>query len=259
LNEGQFRQLLGAVARGELSTEDAVRRLASLPFEDLGFARVDHHRALRSLGPEVVYARGKTPGQAAAIVAALMRHDGAPVLVTKAERAHAEAVREVVPQAEWHARSGMLVCRRLEPAEDAGRVLVACAGTSDLPVAEEAWVTAEAFGLRVERLTDVGVAGAHRLFADTGRLQAADVLVVVAGMEGALPSLVAGLVRAPVIAVPTSVGYGAAFEGLAALLGMLNSCAVGVAVVNIDNGFGAGVLAARILEGARPRREQSAR
>ena len=238
------------MARRELSTEDALRRLARLPFEDLGFARVDHHRALRTLGPEVVYARGKTPEQVAGIVAALMRQEGAPVLVTKAEQAHADALREAAPEAQWHPRSGMLVCRRLTPAGHAGLVVVACAGTSDLPVAEEAWVTAEAFGCRVERLTDVGVAGAHRLFADIGRLQAADVLVVVAGMEGALPSLVAGLVRAPVIAVPTSVGYGAAFEGLAALLAMLNSCAVGVAVVNIDNGFGAGALAARILAAA---------
>ena len=251
LNEGDIRQLLSAVARGELPTEDAVRRLAHLPFEDLGFARVDHHRALRTLGPEVVYARGKAPEQTAAIVAALLRQGGAPILVTKADATHAEAVREVAPEAEWHERSGMLVCRRLQPAGDAGLVLVACAGTSDLPVAEEAWVTAEAFGCRVDRLTDVGVAGAHRLFADADRLRAADVLVVVAGMEGALPSLVAGLVRAPVIAVPTSVGYGAAFDGLAALLGMLNSCAVGVAVVNIDNGFGAGALAARILSSAR--------
>src|SRR6266542_3463433 len=144
-------------------------------------------------------------------------------------------------------------CRRLEPAGDAGLVLVACAGTSDLPVAEEAWLTAEAFGCRVDRLVDVGVAGAHRLFADTERLQAADVVIVVAGMENALPSLVGGLIAAPVIAVPTSVGYGAAFEGLAALLGMLTSCAMRVAVVNIDNGFGAGALAARILATGRGR------
>ena len=232
-----------------------MRRLARLPFEDLGFARVDHHRALRTLGPEVVYARGKTPEQTAAIVTALLRQDGAPVLVTKADQGHADAVLAVAPETRWHPRSGMLVCRRVEPTEDAGGVLVACAGTSDLPVAEEAWVTAESFGCRVDRLLDVGVAGAHRLFADTGRLQAADVLVVVAGMEGALPSLVAGLVAVPVIAVPTSVGYGAAFEGLAALLGMLNSCAVGVAVVNIDNGFGAGALAARILA-ARGRKDR---
>jgi len=247
LDEGQLRQLLSAVARGELPTEDAVRRLARLPFEDLGFARVDHHRSLRALGPEVVYARGKTPEETAAIVTSLLAQGGAPILVTKASQSHADAVLAVAPETEWHPRSGMLVSRRKDPAGASGLVLVACAGTSDLPVAEEAWLTAGAFGCRVDRLVDVGVAGAHRLFADTGRLQAADVVIVVAGMEGALPSLVGGLVAAPVIAVPTSVGYGAAFEGLAALLGMLTSCAVGVAVVNIDNGFGAGALAARIL------------
>jgi pyridinium-3,5-biscarboxylic acid mononucleotide synthase len=251
LDEGRLRQLLGAVASGELSTEDAVTRLAAFPFEDLGFARVDHHRALRG-GPEVVYGAGKTPAETASIVAALLAQDAAPVLVTKATAEHAAAVREAVPDARWHPRSGMLVCRAVErDGTRPGLVGVVCAGTSDLPVAEEAWVTAEAFGCRVDTLVDVGVAGAHRLFADAGRLQAADVLVVVAGMEGALPSLVAGMVAAPVVAVPTSVGYGAAFEGLAALLGMLNSCAVGVSVVNIDNGFGAGVLAARILRARR--------
>jgi NCAIR mutase (PurE)-related protein len=252
LDEGRLRQLLGAVARGELSTEDAVTRLAALPFEDLGFARVDHHRALRG-GPEVVYGPGKTPAEAARIVAALLGQEASPVLVTKATAEHAEAVREVAPGARWHPRSGMLVARAAEPDEIqlAGVVGVVCAGTGDLPVAEEAWVTAEAFGCRVDTLTDVGVAGAHRLFAEAARLQAADVLVVVAGMEGALPSLVAGMAAAPVVAVPTSVGYGAAFDGLAALLAMLNSCAVGVSVVNIDNGFGAGALAARILATAR--------
>jgi pyridinium-3,5-biscarboxylic acid mononucleotide synthase len=250
LDEGRLRQLLGAVARGELSTEDAVTRLAVWPFEDLGFARVDHHRALRG-GPEVVYGAGKTPAETAAIVASLLGQDASPVLVTRASAEHAEAVRGVAPDARWHPRSGMLVCRAVEPDGDrAGLVGVVCAGTSDLPVAEEAWVTAEAFGCRVDTLVDVGVAGAHRLFAEAGRLQAADVLVVVAGMEGALPSLVAGMVAAPVVAVPTSVGYGAAFDGLAALLAMLNSCAVGVSVVNIDNGFGAGALAARMLRGS---------
>jgi pyridinium-3,5-biscarboxylic acid mononucleotide synthase len=246
LDEGRLRRLLDAVARGELSSQEGTRRLASLPFEDLGYARVDHHRTLRG-GPEVIYARGKTPEEVAGIAKALLASDGAPVLATKASEAHAAAVRAVHPQVEWYPRSGLLVCRRVDPPADAGLVAVVCAGTSDLPVAEEAWVTAAASGCRVDTLVDVGVAGAHRLFAETARLQAADVLVVVAGMEGALPSLVAGLVAAPVIAVPTSVGYGAAFEGLAALLGMLNSCAVGVSVVNIDNGFGAGALAARIL------------
>jgi NCAIR mutase (PurE)-related protein len=252
LDEGQLRQLLDAVAGGELPTEEAVRRLASLPFEDIGYARVDHHRVLRG-GPEAVYARGKTPEQVAGITASLLRQDGAPVLVTKASEAHAAAVRALDAGVEWHPRSGLLVCRRVRPAggADPGLVAVVCAGTSDLPVAEEAWLTAEAFGCRVDTLVDVGVAGAHRLFADAARLQAAGVLVVVAGMEGALPSLVAGMVAAPVVAVPTSVGYGASFEGLAALLGMLNSCAVGVSVVNIDNGFGAGALAARILAAGR--------
>jgi NCAIR mutase (PurE)-related protein len=251
LDEGRLRQLLDAVSRGELATEDAVRRLTSLPFEDLGYARVDHHRGLRG-GPEVVYARGKTPEEVAGIATALLAGGGAPVLVTKATEAHAAAVRGAHPEVAWHPRSGMLVCRPVEAAQGPpGTVLVVCAGTSDLPVAEEAWLTAAAFGCQVDRLVDVGVAGAHRLFAEVDRVQAADVLVVVAGMEGALPSLVAGLVAAPVVAVPTSVGYGAAFEGLAALLGMLNACAVGVGVVNIDNGFGAGVLAARILAAAR--------
>ncbi len=254
LDEREIRLLLEAVAQGELPTGEAVRRLASLPFdfEDLGFARVDHHRALRGLGPEVVYGRGKTPEEVTAIVLALLQQGGAPVLVTKAGQGHADAVLEAVPQARFHPRSGLLVCRAVEPDPDAGLVAVVCAGTSDLPVAEESWRTAEAFGCRVDTLLDVGVAGVHRVLAETGRLQAADVLVVVAGMEGALPSLVAGLVATPVIAVPTSVGYGASFGGVAALLGMLTSCAVGIGVVNIDNGFGAGALAARILAQRKP-------
>ena len=246
----QLQDLLEQVARGDLDPGRARERmldtLRELPFEDLGFARVDHHRALRG-GPEVVYGAGKTPREAAGIVAALLAQDASPVLVTRATAGHAEAVREVAPEAEWHPRSGLLVCRRAPVAADAGLVLVVCAGTSDLPVAEEAWLTAEAFGCRVDTLVDVGVAGAHRLFADAERLQAADVVVVVAGMEGTLPSLVAGMVAAPVVAVPTSVGYGAAFDGLAALLAMLTSCAVGVSVVNIDNGFGAACAVARLL------------
>jgi NCAIR mutase (PurE)-related protein len=249
LDEEQLRALLGAVASGDLSPDDAVTRLRRLPFEDLGFARVDHHRALRGLGPEAVYARGKTPEETTRIAAALMAEGGAPVLVTKASQAHADAVLAVAPEAAWHPRSGLLVLRAAPPLP--GRLLVVCAGTSDLPVAEEAWVTAAAFGCQVDRLVDVGVAGPHRLLAETDRLRAADAIVVVAGMEGALPSLVAGLVRVPVLAVPTSVGYGAAFDGLAALLAMLSSCAAGVGVVNIDNGFGAAVLAARILAASR--------
>jgi pyridinium-3,5-biscarboxylic acid mononucleotide synthase len=252
LDQERLRTLLDALAAGRMSAPDAADRLANLPWEDLGFARVDHHRPLRGLGPETVYGRGKTPEQVAAISAALLDEGGAPILVTKATQAHADAVRALAPDAAWHPRSGLLVIRSLPAAADAGSVLVVCAGTSDLPVAEEAALTAQSFGCRVDLLADVGVAGVHRVLAESGRLRAADVLIVVAGMEGALPSLVAGLVRAPVIAVPTSVGYGAAFGGLAALLGMLNSCAVGVSVVNIDNGFGAGALAARMLAIGRP-------
>jgi len=247
LDEVQLYELLQAVAAGTVPPGDAVDRLRRLPFEDLGFARVDHHRALRGRWPEAVYARGKTPEEVARIAAALLAEGGAPVLVTKATEEHARAVRDATPGAAWHPRAGLLVLREAPPLTGRDRIMVVCAGTSDLPVAEEAAVTATAFGARVDRLVDVGVAGAHRLLAETGRLRAADVLIVVAGMEGALPSLVAGLVGAPVVAVPTSVGYGAAFEGLAALLGMLNACSVGIGVVNIDNGFGAAALAARIL------------
>jgi pyridinium-3,5-biscarboxylic acid mononucleotide synthase len=247
LDQERLHALLDAVAAGRVSADEAADRLANLPWQDLGFARVDHHRPLRGLGPETVFGRGKTPEQVVRIGEALLAEDGAPVLVTKAGQEHADAVLATIPDAAWHPRSGMLVLRSVPVTPDAGSVLVTCAGTSDLPVAEEAAVTAKAFGVNVDVIADVGVAGVHRVLAETNRLRAADVLVVVAGMEGALPSLVAGLVRAPVIAVPTSIGYGAAFDGLAALLGMLNACAVGVAVVNIDNGFGAGALAARML------------
>jgi NCAIR mutase (PurE)-related protein len=246
MSAGSLRELLESVADGRVGVPEAQQRLAHLPFEDLGFARVDHHRAVRGLGPEVVYARSKTPEQVAAIAEALLRHEGAPVLVTKADERHARAVLAVCPEAAWHERSGMIVLRRVD-AGPPGTVTVLCAGTSDLPVAEEAAVTVDAFGCGVDLVADVGVAGPHRLFAEAERLRHTDVLIVVAGMEGALPSLAGGLFGGPVLAVPTSVGYGAAFEGLAALLGMLNSCALGVSVVNIDNGFGAGVIAARIL------------
>jgi NCAIR mutase (PurE)-related protein len=253
-----LREVLELVAEGHLSIAQAQERLAHLPFEDLGFARVDHHRSIRGLGPEVVYARSKTPAQVAAIADALLRREGAPVLVTKADPAHAAAVLSVHPEAAWHERSGMIVLRRVA-AGPPGTVTVLCAGTSDLPVAEEAAVTADAFGCRVDLVADVGVAGPHRLFAEAERLRRTDVLIVVAGMEGALPSLAGGLFGGPVLAVPTSVGYGAAFDGLAALLGMLNSCALGVSVVNIDNGFGAAVVAARILAGGARQEVQAGR
>jgi NCAIR mutase (PurE)-related protein len=246
MTTGGVRGLLASVASGRLSVQEAEARLAHLPFEDLGFARVDHHRTVRGAGPEVVYARSKTPEQVAAIATALLRRDGAPVLVTKAGDAHAHAVLADHPDAGWHSRSGMIVLRHAAGGPS-GTVLVVSAGTGDLATAEEASVTAEAFGCRVELLAGVGVADPARLFDELGRLQRSAVLIVVAGMDGALPSLAAGLFGGPVIAVPTSAGYGAAFEGLAALLGMLNSCAPGVSVVNIDNGFGAGVIAARIL------------
>jgi pyridinium-3,5-biscarboxylic acid mononucleotide synthase len=243
LDEEQLRAVLGAVASGDMDPGDAVARLRRLPFEDLGFAHVDQHRALRG-GPEAVYARGKTPHQTAEIAAALYAEGSAPVLVTKATQAHADAVTALVPGAAWYPRAELLVVREAAPRP--GRIMVVAAGTSDLPVAEEAWETAAAFGHDIDRLVDVGVAGPHRLLAETERLQHADAVIVV-GMEGALASIVGGLVAAPVVAVPTSVGYGAAFEGLAALLGMLTSCAAGIGVVNIDNGFGAAVLAARML------------
>jgi hypothetical protein len=244
----RVRDLLESVATGRVSVQEAEARLAHLPFEDLGFARVDHHRAVRGVGPEVVYARSKTPEQAAAIATALLRREGAPVLVTKAGEDHARALLAAQPQAHWHPRSGMLVLRRADPRP--GKVAVLCAGTGDLPAAEEASVTVDAFGCHVDLVVDVGGGGLHRFFGQAERFQQAAVLIVVAGMDSVLSALAAGLFAGPVIAVPTSVGYGAAFQGVAALLGMLNSCALGVSVVNIDNGFGAGVIAARILSAA---------
>jgi NCAIR mutase (PurE)-related protein len=233
------------VRRGSLGEEEALERLRTLPYEDLGFARIDHHRALRTGYPETVYCSGKTPEQVATIFERMAaRH--ACVLATRATTEHAAAAREVVPQAVYHpvARAITVGLETLGPGRPG--IAVVSAGTSDLPVAEEAALTARIFGHAVVRIDDVGVAGLHRLLGTLPELTAARVLIVVAGMEGALPSVVAGLVRAPVVAVPTSVGYGASFGGLAALLTMLNSCAPGVAVVNIDNGFGAGRLAAMI-------------
>lgn len=243
MDEQTLRRLLDAVAHGEMSTADALERLRTLPFEDLGHTKVDHHRALRTGFPEVVFCPGKTPEQVGEIMLRLRAH--APVvLATRADRKTYEAVQTLIPEAEYQ-ETARIIRVGTAPARP-GEVAVVSAGTSDMPVAEEAAVTAEATGVTVHRLYDVGVAGLHRLLSHLQTLRRAGALVVAAGMEGALASVVGGLVDTPVIGVPTSVGYGASFGGLAALLGMLNSCATGVAVVNIDNGFAAGYLAALI-------------
>jgi NCAIR mutase (PurE)-related protein len=239
-----LRQLLERVRRGEADVDVALRELADLPYKNLGFARVDHHRHLRTGFPEVVLGVGKTAEQIGKIMAELAK-TGANVLATRVPESYVATVHGFVPGATYHQVARADVVEQA-PIEDLGRgtILVVSAGTSDLPVAEEAALTARLAGNRVERLADVGVAGIHRLLDNRALLEDAAVLIVVAGMEGALPSVVAGLVSKPVIAVPTSVGYGASFGGVAALLGMLNSCAAGVTVVNIDNGFGAGYAAA---------------
>ncbi|MCL4232558.1 MAG: nickel pincer cofactor biosynthesis protein LarB [Dehalococcoidia bacterium] len=239
-----LRELLAAVAAGEKTVEDAAARLERAPYDDLGFARVDHHRALRDGLPEVVLALGKTPEQVAAIARSILDAAGR-VLVTRVEPPHAAALAAAVPGMLFD-RDARLAWYDPAPRPKRGNVAVVTAGTADIPVAQEAALTAEMMGAMVTRHFDVGVAGLHRLADRIEALRAANALVVVAGMEGALPSVVGGLVANPVIAVPTSVGYGASFGGVAALLGMLNSCATGVAVVNIDNGFGAGFLAATI-------------
>lgn len=240
-----LRKLFEQIRRREITPDQAVDRLRHLPFEDLGFAKVDHHRSLRVGMPEVVFGEGKTPAQVAQIFARLAKHEG-NILVTRATAQQFAAARKKVPKAEFRELARAIVLYRDRKPHGKGRIAVVSAGTSDIPVAEEAVVTAELMGSRVERLYDVGVAGIHRLLANRNALFQARVVIVCAGMEGALPSVVGGLVGVPVIAVPTSVGYGAAFQGLAALLGMMNSCASNVSVVNIDNGFGAGYVASLI-------------
>jgi len=238
--------LLQKVKSGETSIEEALGQLKSLPFEDLGFARIDHHRSLRKGFPEVIWGQGKTPDQILSIMKQLRAKDQ-NVLVTRLEEESAKAIRKAFPKSEYYPRSRVLTFLT-HPVEPIGRgkILVITAGTTDIPVAEEAAITATLMGNRVETLYDVGVAGIHRLLSEREKLESAQVLIVVAGMEGALPSVVGGLVDRPVIAVPTSIGYGTSFGGVAALLAMLNSCASGVAVVNIDNGFGAGYIASLI-------------
>jgi len=249
MNRSQIRSLLEGVAGGTIGVTEGERSLTEAlrarPFEDLGFARVDHHRVVRQGFPEVVLGLGKTPEQIAAIAAEIVRR-GSTLLVTRASHEAYQAVRTVIPAAIYHADARLVSLRQADVSPGHGQVLVIAAGTSDLPVAEEAACTASIMGNDVDRLYDVGVAGIHRLLGERARLDAARVVIVVAGMEGALPSVVGGLVAVPVIAVPTSVGYGASFGGVAALLGMLNSCASGVSVVNIDNGFGAANIASLI-------------
>lgn len=240
-----LRSLLEQVRTGVLGTEDAMTRLRHMPFEDLGFANVDHHRALRHGLPEVVFAKGKTPEEVIAIAKRLLDSSN-NVLITRADRECAAAVTQKLAGGEYFPRSGALRFWRDRTLRGKGTVAVVSAGTSDMPVAEEAQVTVEIMGNEVVTIHDIGVAGFHRLMHHRERLTEARVIVVCAGMEGALPSAVGGLVSCPVIAVPTSVGYGASFNGLAALLGMLNSCASNVTVVNIDNGFGAGYVASLI-------------
>jgi len=249
MNAAQLKTLLARLSAGEIDTAEAEQQLLAAfrarPFEDLGFARVDHHRSVRQGFPEVVLGLGKTPSQIAAIAAEIVGR-GSSLLVTRATPDAFDAVRARVPTAVYHSDARIVALPQRDVARGKGTIFVVAAGTADLPVSEEAARTAELMGNDVERLYDVGVAGLHRLLGETERLQSARVIIVVAGMEGALPSVVSGLVSAPVIAVPTSIGYGASFGGIAALLGMLNSCASGVSVVNIDNGFGAANIASLI-------------
>jgi pyridinium-3,5-biscarboxylic acid mononucleotide synthase len=241
----QAIRLLEQFRAGGVSRDKVLRAFQAAPVADLGFAQVDTHRALRKGFPEVIFGAGKTPEQVVRIAVKLLEHEQ-HVLVTRVTPEHARALRRKFRKAVYHSTARCVTIEKKPLPKRPGTIAVVCAGTSDLPVAEEAAVTAEIMGNKVERISDVGVSGVHRLFGRLDKLQRASVVIVVAGMEGALPSVVAGLVSKPVIAVPTSVGYGASFHGLAPLLGMLNSCGSGVTVVNIDNGFGAGYAASQI-------------
>jgi NCAIR mutase (PurE)-related protein len=245
MEQDELKKILELHKASELATSDAARRISDLHFEDIGYARVDHSRGARQGFPEVVFGAGKTRAQVVGIVERLVQRSP-NVLVTRTDSDTFGEIRNVVTEAEWHETAHLIRVQRDNTERGVGSVAVVTAGTSDIPVAEEAALTAEAMGNRVERIWDVGVAGIHRVLAERHLLQRARVIIVAAGMEGALPSVVGGLVSVPVIAVPTSVGYGASFEGVAALLGMLNSCASNVTVVNIDNGFGAGFVASLI-------------
>jgi pyridinium-3,5-biscarboxylic acid mononucleotide synthase len=244
MDNQQLRDLIDGIRSGRISTEAALKSLKKLPFEDLGYAKVDHHRCLRNGVPEVIYSEGKTVEQVQGIVERMLPHHH-NILATRADRRHYEGILSITPECCYHEMARIVVIKP-QPVEAVGRIAVVCAGTSDMPVAEEAAITAATLGNRVDRLYDVGVAGLHRLLNCCEDLFKANVAIVIAGMEGALASVVGGLVSCPVIGVPTSVGYGASFGGIAALLSMLNSCASGVSVVNIDNGFGAGYQASLI-------------
>lgn len=248
MNSSDLAKILQAVRTGSLSPDQALEKLKHLPYEDLNFAKVDHHRALRQGFAEVIFGKGKTPAHVAEIVRTMLKHRDSThnILVTRADAKIHAAVKRVSKAAKFHSLSGVITIERSREITGKGTILVVCAGTSDMPVAEEAVLTAKMMGNRVETLFDVGVAGIHRLFGHKKLLDEARVIICIAGMEGALPSVVGGLVAAPVIAVPTSIGYGASFGGVAALLGMLNSCASNVTVVNIDNGFGAACVASCI-------------
>ena len=245
MDKQETKKLLEQVASGVLSVDDAILKLKMEPFEDLGFAKVDHHRGLRQGVAEVIYGEGKTPEQIKEIATSMMNRGQSRILVTRLQVETANYLQESM-SLHYYETGRIGVIGEIETANGYGKIVVATGGTSDIPVAEEAALTAEVFGSNVVRLYDVGVAGLHRLLAHTEELMTARVVIAIAGMEGALASVIGGLVDCPVIAVPTSVGYGASFGGIAALLAMLNSCASGVSVVNIDNGFGAGFLASRI-------------
>ena len=245
MNEDEIKRVLDGYRGDELSLDDAVDRFRTLRFEDIGFANVDHHRTLRQGYPEVVFGAGKTDEEIVEIARVMLKQEH-NILVTRTTRSVGDKVRELEPSFRFHERSGALSLIRNPEIKGKGTVMVVSAGTSDIPVAEEAVVTLEVMGNPISHLYDVGVSGIHRLLDRADRLAEARVLIVVAGMEGALPSVVGGLVRGPVIAVPTSIGYGASFGGVAALVGMVNSCASNVTVVNIDNGYGAGVVASLI-------------
>jgi NCAIR mutase (PurE)-related protein len=245
LIEEDLRKLLNQVQNGSLSVDQAVERLKNLPFEDLGYAKLDHHRTLRRGYPEAVFCEGKSNEQIKDIISRMMERN-INIVATRANKKVYDAVKDLSTKVEYNEKARTIVIKQQSISRVLGKILIITAGTADIPVAEEAAVTADIMGNEIERLYDVGVSGIHRLLAHKSKLDEANVIIVVAGMEGALPSVVAGLTSKPVIAVPTSVGYGASFGGLAALLAMLNSCASGVSVVNIDNGYGAAYMASQI-------------